>query len=335
MSLSKEKREAAKKYLLTQIAEGNPDAIKKTSEVFEIDRTSVYGYIRGYINAGILKKDDKIYKLIPYNEETHNYLLNSLSEGMEDDIYRKDIEPLLSNLPENIQDIWRYTASEMINNAIDHSRAENITISIIQDYVNTTLLIMDDGVGIFNNIVDHYGFSSIDIAIEELFKGKLSTNYESHTGEGIFFTSRMMDTFAAISSGRAFTLTKDDDGITQLTESDRKGTVIYMVLSNFSNKTTTMVFDEYSNVDDGFYKTKLPIELVCGDYPVSRSQAKRLVKRFESFKEVVLDFNEVRNMGQGFGDELFRIYHREHPEVLLTPINMNENVQKMFAHVSH
>jgi len=69
-------------------------------------------------------------------------------------------------------------------------------------------------------------------------------------------------------------------------------------------------------------------------YPVSRSQAKRLVYRFEKFEEVVLDFNEIPSLGQGFAHEIFVVFKKAHPNTKLTPINGNENVMKMINHVT-
>ena len=68
-------------------------------------------------------------------------------------------------------------------------------------------------------------------------------------------------------------------------------------------------------------------------YPVSRSQARRLSQRFESFKEVILDFKDVEEIGQGFAHELFSKYVREHPNIQLIPQNTNMEIDKMLRHV--
>jgi hypothetical protein len=62
---------------------------------------------------------------------------------------------------------------------------------------------------------------------------------------------------------------------------------------------------------------------------VSRSQAKRLVHGLERFREVVLDFEGVDLVGQGFADQVFRIWARQHPEVRLIPVAMSEPVAFM------
>ena len=63
---------------------------------------------------------------------------------------------------------------------------------------------------------------------------------------------------------------------------------------------------------------------------ISRSQAKRLIARFDRFKIVILDFKGVNEVGQAFADELFRVYATAHPQVEITPINMTEQVERMW-----
>jgi hypothetical protein len=72
---------------------------------------------------------------------------------------------------------------------------------------------------------------------------------------------------------------------------------------------------------------------VTGD-PVARSQARRICNRLEEFQEVILDFQDVEFMGQGFADELFRVYAGTHSQIVLTPIHMLPDVERMIRHVS-
>ncbi|MBQ6421232.1 MAG: STAS-like domain-containing protein [Clostridia bacterium] len=68
--------------------------------------------------------------------------------------------------------------------------------------------------------------------------------------------------------------------------------------------------------------------------PVSRSQAKRLCARLEGFREVSLDFADVEWIGQGFADQVFRVFQNENPEIRLLPLNMNRDVGRMYYHVT-
>lgn len=323
MSLSKEKREAAKQYLIDLIANEDQAYITKTAEVFNLSRTAVYKYLEAFRKAGII---DSTNCLKPIFIKVFDYKL-PISE---EEIYSTDILPLLSDLPVNVQTIWEYAANEIINNAIDHSGANTFSLKIIRTYANITMEIADSGIGIFENIKTHYNLHSVDEAIEELFKGKLTTNMQKHSGEGIFFTSRIMDQFIAVSENKIFT----QNEIKKAPEHS-KGTLIFMQLSNSSPKRLVDIFDQFADVDGGFTKTSLPIKRIFQTFPVSRSQAKRLTNRFEEFEEVILDFEGVTEMGQGFGDELFRVYRDSHSEIILTPINMNDAVAKMYYHVTH
>jgi hypothetical protein len=67
----------------------------------------------------------------------------------------------------------------------------------------------------------------------------------------------------------------------------------------------------------------------AGEKLVSRSQAKLLTLRFEQFDHIELDFEGVSEIGPAFGDELFRVFVREHPAIELTPVNMTTAVEQM------
>lgn len=62
---------------------------------------------------------------------------------------------------------------------------------------------------------------------------------------------------------------------------------------------------------------------------VSRAEAKRLLDGLDSFEEISLDFRDVSLVGQGFVDEVFRVWAKAHPAISLLPINMNEAVEFM------
>ncbi len=47
-----------------------------------------------------------------------------------------------------------------------------------------------------------------------------------------------------------------------------------------------------------------------------------------------MDFEGVEWMGQAFAHQIFSIYQKEHPEISLVPINMNDEVSKMLNHVT-
>lgn len=339
MSFSKEKRQQIKQYILEKIYNEEKNIAKRTAETFEISSNTVYRYIRELEKENIIKKDDKKYILV---EKRKSILLRrDLSELNEEDvIYNKYIKEYLVKFPDNVQRIWEYSFMEMMNNVIDHSEAKIAIVSISQSYISTRIFIYDNGIGIFRKIKEFYKYDSLDDAVSELFKGKLTTDSVNHSGEGIFFTSRVLDEFIAISDGKFFTHDKYSDVLQDLDDIPElkkacfeSGTMIAMQLSNFSNKKLTEVFDMFADVDGGFTRTHIPIKNIYETYPVSRSQAKRLCNRFENFQEVELDFKEIDEIGQGFAHEIFAVFQNKHPEVKLIPVNTSVRVEKMINHV--
>jgi hypothetical protein len=93
------------------------------------------------------------------------------------------------------------------------------------------------------------------------------------------------------------------------------------------------VFDQYSDLENdyGFTRTHVPVSLARfgDDNLVSRSQAKRLLARFDRFKEVMLDFERVEMVGQAFADEIFRVFQLQHPDVHLSWLNASPQVERM------
>lgn len=65
------------------------------------------------------------------------------------------------------------------------------------------------------------------------------------------------------------------------------------------------------------------------DWPVSRSEARRMLADQASPGDLILDFTGVEMIGQGFADEVFRVWASTHPGVTLRPVAMNSSVELM------
>jgi Signal transduction histidine kinase len=253
----------------------------------------------------------------------------------EDTLWSAQLSPLLRHLPRNVVDIAHHGVTEMVNNAVDHSDAMHVTVHMDLRNEVLTLTIADDGVGIFRKIAHALDLPDERLALLELSKGKFTTDPRRHSGEGVFFTSRMFDSFHILSGGLVFSHdeAQDKDVLLDFDDMPRTGTVVFMAIRTTSPRTAKQVFDEYSSGPDDytFAKTVVPVRLVqVGDENlVSRSQAKRLMQRVDRFRHVVLDFSGVSTIGQAFADEIFRVFARVHPEVELVPIHAVPEVQQM------
>ncbi|MBP5383667.1 MAG: DUF4325 domain-containing protein [Lachnospiraceae bacterium] len=335
MRFNEEKKKDIELYLLNKIEQKDTAVSKAVSEAFSVNQNTVHTYINELVQDHVIKRVKRgEYELV---RSRYEFTLRRSRGELDTDTYAYDhcLYQYIKDFRENIVAIWSYAFSEMINNVMDHSQAENVKLIIVQDYLKTQVAILDDGIGIFRKIKEHFGLASYDEAVCELFKGKLTTDTENHSGEGIFFSSKMMDDFLIVSDGKLFTNNRYDNSmIIDMTEGMDSGTCVYMSLSNHTQKEAKDVFDLYASVDGGFVKTKIPLKNIFDTSPVSRSQAKRVCNRLEKFKEVLLDFEEIKWMGQGFAHQMFVVFAKEHPEIRIFPINMNEDVTRMYVHVT-
>ncbi len=329
-------REQVIEYMLKLIDAKDKCIASKTVEYFGISKSSVYNYLSKLEANGDIVKSNEGYRLV-YKQHDFSYKNNG-SLG-EDRIFTQDVSPLVTEMPKNVQGAWRYAFTEMMNNAIEHSSCENIFVSVEENKLKTRITISDDGIGIFKNIQEFLRKEkSTELSLEEcatmLFAGKFTTAKSMHSGEGIFFTSHLMDTFIIISDGIIFSRNNFYDSTSQSLNAAKKGTLVYMELYNSSKKTTREVFDRYASIDEGFIKTSIPIaHFFPGGTPVSRSEARRLGELILNFEEIDLDFSDVEEVGQAFVHELFVVWQNRNPSKKLNVLYAGEDVNYMIKRV--
>lgn len=332
-------------FIIESLEEKNYNIAGEVAKKFNISRQASNRHFKKMVAAGILVGEgttrNKKYWPKPFISEKYEFDLNDdfLKDQYygtydENKVWMQLIAPLLKNIPKNIYTICQYGFAEMLNNVFDHSNATKVTMSLEHNAAAVKLMIMDNGMGIFNKIQQECNLEDKRLAMLELAKGKFTTDPNRHTGEGIFFSSRMFDTFIIESENLRYIHYKaGEDWLVEKAPIISEGTMIYMRINPNSKRTTKEIFDKFaSDLEDyGFTKTKVPVALAkYGDENlISRSQAKRLLARFDRFKEVILDFDKVESIGPAFADEIFRVFVNEHPDVKLTFINANDNVTKM------
>lgn len=329
--------EPVRKFLIENIGAHPADIVRVAAEKFGCSRQAVHKHLRRLVDEGAVvvsgNTRSKRYVLAPLLQWNREYAVaGALAE---DAVWRSDIAPLLGKLPENVLSIWHYGFTEMLNNVIDHSGASHVAVSVTKTAASTKIAIYDDGVGIFKKIQAALNLVDERHAVLELAKGKFTTDPANHSGEGIFFSSRMFDEFDILSGEVYFSheFEKKEDWILQRS-SPQGGTLVTMVLHNHTARTTKKVFDKFSSGEDyGFNTTVVPVKLMRygDDSLVSRSQAKRLLARVDRFKVVMLDFAGVASIGQAFADEVFRVFRAKHPEVELAPIHASSEVRRMIS----
>ena len=329
--------EEVRRFILDRVEQSPQGVAAAVREAFGVSRQAVNGHLRRLCQDGVLEWSG--------HTRARQYRLASLSSlsktfpmepGLaEDVVWSQHVSKILSGLERNAADIWHYGFTEIFNNAIDHSEGSFIDVSVNRTALAAEISVTDNGCGIFKKISQAIGLADERHAVLELSKGKLTTDPERHTGEGIFFVSKMFDQFHIVSEGVCFSNAAEEveDWIWEHLNGV-VGTAVFMKLRNDTSTTTKEVFDRFVSGDDyAVTETVVPVRAVRhGDEQlVSRSQAKRLLARVEQFRTVRLDFIRIDAIGPAFADEIFRVFALRHPDVKLVAINTNADVDRMIA----
>lgn len=331
------------------------ELIEQRGRVTSREITQVVDVSRQYINLVIsaLVAEDKVVKI----GETRNTFYVSkayiaehpeiipdtlkkkyINQSLEEHEVFLEIEdklPRLKELPENIRSIFTFAFSEMFNNAIEHSGSKIISVEVTLRGGFLSFTVNDSGVGVFRNVMKKRNLKSEIEAIQDLLKGKTTTMPRTHSGEGIFFTSKVGDMFLLDSFGQILVIDNLKRDISARHASAiKRGTRVFFKIKTDSDRHLNDVFKKYTNInsdsDYGFDKTEIRVKLfTSGGVHISRSQARRILEGLEKFKAILLDYENVPLVGQAFADEIYRVFQNKHPDIVIEEENMSEGVKFM------
>jgi len=227
------------------------------------------------------------------------------------------------------RDIAVYALTEMVNNAIDHAQAPWVEVTVDHHAGIFAFSVVDEGMGAFETVRRAFDIPDHLAALQQISKGKTSTAPDRHSGEGLFFTSTLVDFFRLEANGLSWTVDNRRNDYAVGGVPDELGTAVRFEIAEDTNRTAREVFEQYTH-DFVFDTTRTVVKLFQhGVSFVSRSEAKRLLDGLERFREVIVDFNGVDSVGQGFADEVFRVWARQNPSIHVVPVNMSPSVEFM------
>ncbi len=233
---------------------------------------------------------------------------------------------------------WRiihYAFTEILNNAIEHSESQTCTVELRIDPYDFQFIIRDYGIGVFYSIFRKFNLPDENAAVGELIKGKTTTMKERHSGEGIFFTSKSADIFQLRSHQICLTFDNKKRDLFLEERKSIQGTEARFTISRKSRRKLEAIFATFApeEFDYRFEKTKVFVKLFYDAY-ISRSEARRLLYGLDKFKVIVLDFKGVKSIGQGFTDEIFRVFKSRHPDITIQIENLSDTLWPLIRHVT-
>ena len=269
----------------------------------------------------------------PLRQGVQRYALAGLQE---DQAWRRDFAPLFA-LPAHVQRMARHAFTELLNNAVDHSGGSQVTVSMRQTPLQLQLLVSDDGCGLFQRIERRFAIHEPALAMLELSKGKLTSDPARHSGQGLFFTSRLADVFDIHANAAAFqSRSWERHAWRSSRPATHHGTSVYVAIAIDTARTLDTVLRAHHGVaGHGLARTTVPLRLLAGTDGVlaSRAEARRAAARLAQFEHAEINFDGVTDVGHGFADELFRVFSGDHPGLELQPTGMSPAVQAMVTGV--
>jgi anti-sigma regulatory factor (Ser/Thr protein kinase) len=276
-----------------------------------------------------------VYRPGPLRQVVQRYDLAGLQE---DQPWRHDFAPYFE-LPDAVQRMAQHALTELLNNAIDHSGGSTVAVSMRQTATQLQLMVSDNGCGLFAHLQAHCGIGDAQTAVLELSKGKLTSAPQQHSGHGLFLVTQMADVLNLQANAQAFQrqawastpwqpLRRDTARL------ENTGTSIYMAIALDTARSLDQLQRATSSTGQAyaFDRTHVPLHVLghgVAGVLSSRAEAKRAVARLAQFKQAAIDFTGITDIGQGFADEMFRVFRTQHPGVELVPLHMGPRVAEM------
>ncbi len=330
--------EKVRRFILEQVEKHPEDIASLTSKKFGITRQAVNKHLQRLAQQSAIVRRGSTrvpkYQLSPISSQTFHY---DIKPGLaEDVVWTLHIRPALGDLPDNVLNIWHHGFTEMFNNAIDHSAGKNIWVQMEKTPISTETLVA-------GRRYRHLQENSIgaglvvDGAPREIRAIQRQADYGSTKplGEGIFFTSRMLDKFDILSGGVFFNHKRDakEDWMLERA-SPGAGTAVFLNCITILHEPPRRCLTSTPRVRTTalprqlFRSTSLNMALTSSFRGLRPNVCWRAC---DLFKKVVLDFKDVGMIGQPFADQIFRVFASAHPDIELIAINVNKEIRDMIA----
>ena len=269
-------------------------------------------------------------------EVTIDYAIAGLDEHTP---WLRDVHPVLQLNPA-VARIAQHVFGELLNNAIDHASATQVSVSVRQTPSHLHILIGDNGDGVFNQLAQKADLPDAQRAALEISKGRLTTQPECHGGRGLFFVARMVDAMNLQSNGQVLQWRHRGESVQFRSHPlNRTGTTVFVSIALDATVRPTDAYSAFGSEDAplDFSRTQVPLRLLTDNGLAldSRAQARWVVSRLELFATAELDFDGVDDVGPSFIDEVFRVYAKAHPGVALQPTKASERVGKLLKGAVH
>jgi anti-sigma regulatory factor (Ser/Thr protein kinase) len=328
----------ATQWITAAAAEQPGDLADHVAQRLAVSRSSAQRLLRQLVQAQWLVREGRrgrpIYRPGLLRQVVQRYRLEGLDEATP---WARDFCGHFT-LAAPVHRMVQHVFSELLNNAIDHSEGQWVSVSVRQTPSQVQLLVSDDGRGLFDKLGEAFGLAEPARAMLELSKGKLTSAPARHTGRGLYFSARLADVFDLHANAVGFQRRAwDGEAWCPARALDRRGTSVYAAIALDTERTLESVLHAHSlsGAAARFERTVVPLRMLTAAQVglESRAQARQAASRLAAFARAEMDFSGIACVGHSFADELFRVVVADHPSLELVPVGMSPAVAEMVAQV--
>ena len=323
-----------KKFILDNLSQHQRDIIQEAIVKFGISRQAVHRHMNSLIVekkvAAFGNTKGRYYELMP--TVNFNKTINIASSKGPNHLLKKIILPHLKSLSKNIYEIFEFSISALINNVYDHANASKLYFKIFINRDISHFILSDNGIGIFDNIVNELKLSSAQVAAFQLAKGKVSSDLSKNLGEELNTVIRLFDFVSVEANGKGLKYSHDKQNWSISDSAQKYGTRIHLKIHSESNRTFEYVFNKIFFHEKGSIRIPLGLMNTSEHMIVStRNQTKNILRDIEDYKKIEFDFNKVKLIGPAFADQLIRNTKERNQSADIRWINSNKTVDLLMS----
>lgn len=251
----------------------------------------------------------------------------SLSQGMSFE-WKKADKQAFDGLSTDVQLFTRKVAEELLSNSYRHSHGGRFRIELFE--MNETLVVSgwDDGLGIFNVIMDRFLCHSLTEAAGELIKGARMASLAPGLGLAPIFSIADYVTIEA-NGWRLELVGRSYDWSFRPSLELRPGTTITIEFVPDSPRLKSLSREVSPHSQT---KVHLPLAMFCPKGPRSlldSRDARRILRGVDDHRHIILDFNHVESVYYSFLTYIFVEFKTSKPSCGLMPLNMSRSIRQM------
>lgn len=318
-----------RKFILENV-DSNPNGIAtQTAKKFRISRPGVHRHINSLLESGHLAKigHRRKTRYARTTERQQIWVVKRSEIKSAPEVWEQTCAKKLRVFKSNVIDLLQWGFCQVLQNALEHTQCKELAIFYEFSGKSIHLSLLDDGMGIFESVSQSNQIADLREAALKIMNAPFAQN---HSGPGLAWCAKLFDSLLIRSNGLEYCRFGNEDWYLDNAPSDEHmGTLVQLSLDIATTRTLASVLQPGGGCPADRQHVFVKMLELKNEVYLTREDAQNLLFDLDGFKEIVLDFKAVRNVGYHFTHEIFCFYQSKNPEVEISYLNTNSNIKFM------